>query len=195
MIRPKRQNTRRSGIGAIEIMLILQILLAILLAAVQFSFTLTAEDRVAEGCRQGPRCRIGRRRTRRPGSGASSPWSIRVSRPVGDRFQTSRRSASPTRWVLDALPFDLLHVAARGRHSARAGILRIPRPPTEKPGDHSGGQSGQRERPIRTLYEESAESSQDAERSGRAGSIIASASATATIFRSLPRKSPCADGF
>lgn len=54
MIRPTKKS-RRSGIGAFEVMLILPILLLMLLAAVQFSATLTAEDKIAEASRQAAR--------------------------------------------------------------------------------------------------------------------------------------------
>lgn len=55
MIRPIWNTTRRRGISAVEVMLVLPILLLVLLAAIQFSETLTLEDRMAEASRQGAR--------------------------------------------------------------------------------------------------------------------------------------------
>lgn len=55
MIRPVNKTAIRRGIGAFELLLILPILLLLLLAGVQFSATLSAEDKIAEASRQGAR--------------------------------------------------------------------------------------------------------------------------------------------
>jgi hypothetical protein len=56
MIRPGTCEQRRRGIGALEVILILPLLVLVLLAAVEFSAMCTAEDRVSQACREG--CRV-----------------------------------------------------------------------------------------------------------------------------------------
>jgi Flp pilus assembly protein TadG len=55
MKHPNNNAARRRGVGAFEVMLILPVILLMLLAGVQFSMMLTAEDKVAESSRQAAR--------------------------------------------------------------------------------------------------------------------------------------------